>query len=51
MRIAALLYLLGLGLIAAGLPTEGLLGVGLSIAGVAFVWAGFFRTIRKVPPR
>ena len=49
--MVALLYLLGLGLIVAGLPTEGLLGAGLSIAGVVFVWAGYIRTIRKVPPR
>lgn len=49
--MTALLYLIGLGLIAAGLPTEGLLGAGLSAAGVALVWAGFFRTIRKVPPQ
>ncbi len=49
--MTALLYLLGLGIIVARLTTDGLLGAGLSILGVVLLWAGFARTIRKVPPQ
>lgn len=49
--LTALLWLAGLACIAAGVPTEGLVGLGLSILGVLLMWAGFARTIRKVPPR
>lgn len=49
--MTVLLYLAGLGLIVAGLPVDGLAGLGLTLLGLGLTWAGFARTIRKVPPR
>lgn len=45
--ITVLLYLTGFACIGVGIPVDGLPGAALALAGMALIWVGWSRVIRK----
>lgn len=46
-RLAWLAFFVGLLMVAASIPVDGLAGAGLAVVGIALIWRGWFLIVRR----